>query len=53
MATAVLPVCLSQIINSLCHLPIGTIVSIDLIPVSSGWWTGFLAITQVAFLSTG
>jgi hypothetical protein len=40
-------------INSLCHLPIGTIVSIALIPVSNGVFTDFLVITQGAIFSTG
>jgi len=53
IATAVLPVCLSQIINSLCHLPIGTILSIALIPVCSGSSTDFLVTTLGAIISTG
>ena len=53
IATWVLPVCLSPIINSLCPLPIGTRASIALIPVSIGSWTDFLAITPVATLSIG
>jgi len=38
-------------INSLCPLPIGTIPSIDLIPVCSGSDTGFLEMIPDAFLS--
>jgi len=52
-AMAVLPVCLSQIISSLCHLPIGTRASIIFRPVCSGWSTDFLVITHGAILSTG
>jgi hypothetical protein len=53
IATVVFPVCLSQIINSLCPLPIGTIVSIAFIPVARGTFTDFLVITQGATFSIG
>jgi len=53
IAIVVLPVCLSQIINSLCPLPIGTIVSIALTPVASGTFTDFLVITPGATSSIG
>ena len=53
IAIAVLPVCLSPIINSLWALPIGNIPSIDLIPVCNGSLTGFLAIIPDACLSIG
>jgi hypothetical protein len=52
VAIVVFPVCLFQIINSLCHLHIGTIASIDLIPVSNGTFTDFLVSTQGAIFST-
>jgi len=52
-AIAVLPVCLSQIISSLCHLPTGTKASIIFKPVCNGWSTHFLVITHGAILSTG
>ena len=53
MAIAVLPVCLSPIISSLCPRPIGIIASIALIPVWSGCLTGCRNITPGAFLSNG
>ena len=53
IATAVFPVCLSPIINSLCPLPIGIIESIALMPVCNGSFTGCLNITPGAFLSSG
>ena len=43
IAIAVLPVCLSPIINSLCPLPIGIIESIALIPVCRGSLTELLS----------
>jgi hypothetical protein len=52
VAIVVFHVCLFQIINSLCHLPIGTIASIDFIPVSNGTLTDFLVITHGATFST-
>ena len=51
--TAVFPVCLSPITNSLCPLPTGIIASIALIPVCSGSFTGWRKITPGAFLSIG
>ena len=53
IATAVLPVCLSPIISSLCPLPIGIIASMAAIPVCTGSLTGCLWITPKAFLSIG
>lgn len=38
--------------SSLCPLPIGTMASIDLIPVSRGTFTDFLVITPGATFST-
>ena len=52
-AMAVLPVCLSPMISSLCPLPIGNIESIASIPVSSGTDTDFLSIIPGASCSTG
>ena len=49
--TAVLPVCLSPIINSLCPLPIGIKLSIALIPVCIGSCTDFLGIIPGALSS--
>jgi len=51
IATLVLPVCLSPIINSRCPLPIGTRLSIALIPVNNGTLTGIRSIIPVAFFS--
>jgi len=53
IAIVVFPVCLSHIINSLCHLPIGTIESIALIQVSIGMLTDCLVITHGATFSMG
>ena len=52
IATAVLPVCLSPIINSLCPLPIGTKLSIDLSPVCIGSLTDLRGIIPGALTST-
>ena len=52
IATAVLPVCLSPIINSLCPLPIGINESIDFKPVCIGSLTDCLGIIPGAFTST-
>ena len=52
-AIAVLPVCLSPMINSRCPRPIGIIASIALIPVCKGSFTGSLKITPGAFRSSG
>ena len=52
MATAVLPVYLSPIINSLYPLPIGTKQSTAFKPVYIGSWTDFLGIIPGAFIST-
>ena len=51
IATAVLPVCLSPIINSRCPLPIGTKASRALIPVCIGSNTLCLGIIPGAFNS--
>ena len=51
IAIAVLPVCLSPIINSRWPRPIGTLLSTAFIPVSTGSLTGFLAIIPGAFTS--
>ena len=53
IATAVFPVCRSPIINSLCPRPIGTMLSIALIPVCKGSFTGLRAMTPSAFRSIG
>ena len=53
IATAVLPVCLSPIINSLCPRPIGIIASTAAIPVCNGSVTGCLATTPRALRSIG
>lgn len=52
IATAVFPVCLSPIINSLYPLPIGTKQSTDLRPVYIGSCTDFLGIIPGALIST-
>jgi len=52
IATAVFPVYLSPIINSLCPLPIGTKQSTDLSPVYIGSCTDFLGIIPGALIST-
>jgi hypothetical protein len=52
IATAVFPVYLSPIINSLCPLPIGTRQSTDFNPVYIGSWTDFLGIIPGALTST-
>ena len=52
IATVVLPVCLSQIISSLCPRPIGTKPSTDLRPVCIGSVTDFLGIIPGALIST-
>ena len=52
MATAVFPVYLSPIINSLYPLPIGTKQSTAFKPVYIGSWTDFLGIIPGAFIST-
>ena len=52
-AIVVFPVCRSPIISSLCPLPIGIMLSMDSIPVSSGRHTGFLAISPGAGFSSG
>ena len=51
IATAVFPVCLSPIINSLWPRPTGINVSIAFIPVCTGSWTDFLWIIPGAFTS--
>ena len=53
MAMAVLPVCLSPIINSLCPRPIGNIESMARIPVSIGSLTDFLSTIPGASCSIG
>ena len=50
-ATAVFPVCLSPIINSLYPLPIGTKQSTAFKPVYIGSWTDFLGIIPGALIS--
>ena len=52
IATAVFPVCLSPIINSLWPLPIGIRESIDFKPVCMGSLTDCLGIIPGAFTST-
>ena len=52
IATAVLPVCLSPIINSRCPLPTGTRLSIDFKPVCIGSLTDCLGIIPGALTST-
>jgi len=49
---AVLPVCLSPMINSLYPLPIGTKQSTNLIPVYMGSCTDYLGIIPGALIST-
>ena len=51
-ATAVFPVCLSPIINSLCPLPTGIKLSIAFKPVCIGSPTDFLGIIPGALTST-
>jgi len=52
IATAVFPVYLSPIINSLWPLPIGTKQSTAFKPVCIGSWTDFLGIMPGALIST-
>merc|ERR1712121_580998 len=52
MATAVLPVCLSPMINSLWPLPMGTKLSTALIPVCMGSLTDCLGMIPGAFRPT-
>ena len=53
IAIAVLPVCLSPMINSLWPRPIGVIASIIVIPVAKEVSTDFLVITPGAITSIG
>ena len=53
MATAVFPVCRSPMISSRCPRPIGTIASMDLSPVCTGWLTDWRVITPGATFSIG
>ena len=53
IAIAVLPVCLSPIISSLCPLPIGVKASIAVKPVCNGSHTDFLVTIPGATLSIG
>ena len=53
MATAVLPVCRSPMISSRCPRPIGTMASMDLSPVCTGWPTDCLVMTPGATFSMG
>ena len=50
--TAVFPVCLSPMTNSLCPLPIGTKQSTDFKPVYIGSLTDYLGIIPGALIST-
>ena len=53
IATAVFPVCRSPMINSRWPRPMGIMLSIAFIPVCSGSFTGWRAITPNAFRSMG
>ena len=53
IATVVLPVARSPMINSRCPRPIGIIASIAMMPVCTGWVTGRRLMIPGAIFSNG